>query len=85
MSRVVFVGADWCGPCKIMKAEGGAIQTLKAEGVDVEIIDADTDEASMAKYGVRGLPTAIFLNSEDEEVSRLVGLKSLTQLKECLV
>lgn len=45
--------ATWCGPCKIVKAELDKLQH------NVELIDVDTDSASVTAYGVRGVPSLV--------------------------
>lgn len=57
--------ADWCGPCRVLS------QTLKdVEGITN--INVDKDQETARKYGVRSLPTMVFLK-DDKEVHRQTG------------
>ena len=43
-------------------------------------MDADKDQQSIAKYGVRSVPTVIKVDSNDNEISRLIGAKSESEV-----
>lgn len=49
---VVVVGADWCEPCKQLKAEAG-----KIEGVSLVYIDGETDKIAASFPKVAVYPT----------------------------
>ena len=67
-----------CMPCRVV----GKI----LENVDVEVkeINAVEDIAAVDKYNVCTTPTLIFLNEEDKEVERTVGMVTLTKIKEII-
>ncbi len=75
-SRVKFTkyGAEWCGPCKMMKP---VINELTAEFPEVEFVDVDVDtnEELALKNNVRGIP-AYFITVDDNIVWRDVGAKN---------
>ena len=64
--QVVVYGADWCGPCKMVKG------TLSRANIDYELIDVDAEPNKAADANVRGLPT-IIITDGDKEVRRFVG------------
>ena len=49
--------------------------------VPIEVIDIDVQSDIAIEYGVRGVPTLVMLD-ENIEVKRLVGSKTVTELKE---
>ena len=57
--------ADWCGPCRVLS------QTLKdVEGITN--INVDKDQETARKYGIRSVPTMVFLKN-GVEVHRQSG------------
>jgi thioredoxin 1 len=68
--------ADWCGPCRVLA------QTLKdVEGITN--IDIEKDSETAIKYGVRSLPTLVFLK-DGKEVHRQSGNMPLKMYKDIL-
>jgi thioredoxin 1 len=65
--------APWCGPCRIL---GPIVDTLSTEEVNKDItigkVNVDENSATATKYGVRNIPTLIFLKG-GEVVDKLVG------------
>lgn len=58
---MVDFGADWCPPCKAISP---IVDTLAAEyegRVIIAKLDVDANLAITARYGVRNLPTLLFL------------------------
>ena len=74
--RVLRFTASWCGPCKSLAK---TLEDLKTN-IPVEVIDIDVDSESAVEYGVRGVPTLVMLEGNNE-IKRLVGLKSLPALE----
>lgn len=69
VSKIIKIGAPWCGPCRALKTELTSFDT-----VPIIELDAEDDEKEVDKYKVKSLPTLIFLNENDEEISRHVGM-----------
>lgn len=70
--------AEWCGPCKVMNPIiNSLMEEYNKDGSDVEIKKSDVDEETdlAADYGIRSIPTLVFLK-DDEEAGRLVGVQS---------
>ena len=72
--RVLYFGATWCSPCRLMK------QVLKKENVKKELdkvdfimYDIDKDKKEASKHKIKLVPTIIFLNG-DKEKERTTGL-----------
>ena len=81
---VLYFGATWCNPCKLMK------QVLKKEKVKKELerlllimYDVDKDKVPTKKYKVKVIPTIVFIK-EGKEIQRTTGLISEDKLLEIL-
>lgn len=64
--------ATWCGPCQVM---GPILDTIAGEyegRVGVFKVNVDENQATPAKYGIRGIPTLVLFNN-GEVVDRIVG------------
>jgi len=64
--------AQWCGPCKMV---GPIVDELHAEYADRAVIgkvDVDANPEVSAKFGIRNIPTIIFLKN-GEMVDKSVG------------
>jgi thioredoxin-related protein len=77
---VLMFSADWCKYCQLAKKDLLANDDEVA-GWAVEVIDTDVSRDLVKEYGVKSLPTFIYLNDAGEEVSRQVGYKGYRQLK----
>jgi len=74
--EVLKFSASWCGPCKVLA------QTLKdVEGITA--IDIDKDMETARKYGIRSVPTMVFLK-DGKEVHRQSGNMPLSMYENIL-
>jgi thioredoxin 1 len=74
--EVLKFSATWCGPCRVLA------QTLKdVEGITN--IDIDKDSETPAKYGIRSVPTMVFLK-DGVEVHRRSGNMPLEMYQQIL-
>ncbi|MDU7693106.1 MAG: thioredoxin [Helicobacter sp.] len=77
---VVDFWAPWCGPCRMLSP---VIDELAAEYKGkVAICKVNTDEQDelSAKYGIRSIPTIVFLKN-GEKVDQMIGVTSKQELK----
>jgi len=68
--------ADWCGPCKMLSRVMEDV-TLP---YPVEEINIDNDQALAIKYGIRGVPTLVLVDDNNNEVRRVSGMLMESQL-----
>ena len=56
-------GAPWCGPCRMLNP------VLDILSTEIEIIDINIDEFEdvSIEYGIRSVPTLVFLNDGVEQ------------------
>jgi thiol-disulfide isomerase/thioredoxin len=75
--KVIKIGAEWCGPCKVLNQK---LEDFK----ECEVIkyDAEEDEDIVEKYHIRNIPVTILLDENDNEVKRWVGLFNINELSE---
>lgn len=71
--------AEWCGPCRMIAPILEEVAKEYAGKIKVAKLDVDSNPATAAKYGVRGIPTLIVFKDGLNEATR-VGALSKSQL-----
>ncbi len=71
------VYTDWCGWCKKMDQSTFGHKTFQAEASKFVLakVDGDKNKELVQKYGVRGYPTVVFLDSKGNLLQQSVGFK----------
>jgi thioredoxin 1 len=73
--------AEWCGPCKMIAPILDDVATEYDGKLTIAKVNVDQNNATPAKYGIRGIPT-LLLFKNGELAATKVGALSKTQLKE---
>lgn len=76
LPRLVDLGSNKCIPCKMMAP---LLEELKAEyrgRLLVEVIDVREDQAAARSYGIRVIPTQVFIDPAGQERFRHEGFMS---------
>ena len=76
LPKLIDLGADKCIPCKMMKPVLDELRSEYKGILDVVFIDVWKDPAPGQKYGIRVIPTQIFLDPNDKELYRHEGFLS---------
>ena len=71
---IIDFWAEWCGPCKQLSPILDAVAEELGDSVKVAKVDVTTEQELAQKYGVRNLPTLIFMKG-GEVKETIVGLK----------
>lgn len=69
---VIDFWAEWCGPCKMVGPIIDEIGTEYQDKVVVGKLDVDNNDETTAKYGIRNIPTVLFIKN-GEVVDKVVG------------
>lgn len=81
--NIVDFWAKWCFPCQTL---GPILESIESENPDVNLIKIDVDEnLEMAnEYGIRSIPTVIFVDKEGNKIKISTGLKDKNYFNEIL-
>lgn len=72
--------AVWCGPCRMIAPYIEEMATEYADKAIIGKVDVDSANEIAMKYGVRNIPTVIYLKG-GEVVEKVVGAVSKDTLK----
>jgi thioredoxin 1 len=73
LPRLVDLGADKCVPCKLMKPILDDLTKDYADQFEVEFIDVWKKPEEGEKYGIKLIPTQIFIGADGKELARHEG------------
>ena len=71
--------AAWCGPCKMIAPILDEIANEYAGRLKVAKVNIDDNQATPAKFGIRGIPTLMIFKNGNVEATK-VGALSKSQL-----
>lgn len=76
--QLIKFSSSWCGPCKSLSSN---LTKLDLSGFSFQEVDIDKEPSLAQQHNVRGIPTLILLDSEGNELRRLVGMQSIPTLE----
>jgi thioredoxin 1 len=71
--------AEWCGPCKMIAPILDEIASEYAGKLKIAKVNIDDNQATPAKFGIRGIPTLMIFKNGNVEATK-VGALSKSQL-----
>jgi thioredoxin 1 len=71
--------AEWCGPCKMIAPILDEIGKDYAGKLKIAKVNIDDNQATPAKFGIRGIPTLMIFKNGNVEATK-VGALSKSQL-----
>lgn len=77
---VIDFWAEWCGPCRMIAPIIDELATEYEGRIVVAKCDVEECEEAVAKFGVRNIPTVVFIKG-GEVVDKNVGAASKDALK----
>lgn len=86
MSKLIIkkFSASWCKNCPTLsKTLSLALSEINTDNIIVDNIDVEEDDEAAVFYGIRSLPTLVFIEN-DQELFRCVGTRSKEELKEII-
>ena len=79
--RLEYYGAEWCGPCKMIKP---VLKELKSSGMDIAFFDIEKDAARAEKLRIMSVPTMV-LYRDGDEFERINGTVAKETIKYLMV
>lgn len=82
MKKIIYFYGPSCGMCRVLKPRFEEVinRLHLKEGTDYEYIDASECEDLVAKYGVRNVPTLVFL-SDGEIIGKSCGVEAYKDIE----
>ena len=74
---VIKIGAEWCGPCRIMDQKLKDFKKCEIKKYNVD----DADEDFLAKYKIRNIPATIIIDENGDEIFRYTGIFNVNDLE----
>ncbi|MFY9362485.1 MAG: thioredoxin, partial [Dysgonamonadaceae bacterium] len=69
---VIDFWAEWCGPCRMVAPIIEQLAEEYKDNVIVGKIDVDENNEATTKYGIRNIPTILFIKN-GQVVDKIVG------------
>jgi len=67
MKQLIYFGAEWCGPCKMIKPQ------LQASGLPIRYVDVDASPDMTSHYLIKNVPTIILVDNNANVIERKTG------------
>lgn len=73
---LVDLGSTSCVPCQQMESELERLDDVTGDALEVTVIDVNRNRSAASEYGIRLIPTQVFLSEAGEELYRHEGFMS---------
>jgi thioredoxin 1 len=86
MIEMIKFGAEWCGPCRMVKPLVSALQekyNVKGSSIKITDIDVDNNGEVAIKYGIKSIPSFVFLY-DNELIEKRVGVLAEKEIESIL-
>ena len=80
-ARLVELGSTSCKSCKAMHEELALLREECSGSIEIEEIDVWRDDDAGQRYGVRVIPTQVFLDAEGREFDRHTGFLARADIR----
>lgn len=77
MNKLIYISAEWCGPCKTF---GPVMEQVANSGIPVTKLDADRDQQALASFQVRSVPAVIKVDGSGRMIDKFTGARSMQQV-----
>lgn len=78
---LIDLWAPWCGPCRVLSPIIDELSTeYSANDVIIGKINVDESPELSAKFGIRSIPTLLFIKDNGEVSEKMVGLKPKSEI-----
>ncbi len=81
---VIDFYADWCGPCKMLSPIIDELSKEYNDLVDFYKIDTEDQQELAAMFGIRSIPSLLFIPTDGSEPQMAQGALPKAQLKEII-
>ena len=71
--ELIYFGASWCGPCKLMQPSIKKVATEYKNQLKVTEVDVDKQSELVNKYNIRGVPMLIMIK-DGQRVATKAGV-----------
>lgn len=80
LPALIDLGSSSCVPCRMMEEELDRLDSETGDRLDVQVIDVNQNGQAARDFGVRVIPTQVFLSETGEELYRHEGYMSFDDM-----